>query len=154
MVACTAEVAHRCRLGASLLVYGDTVDRSKSGHNCTLIYMALPPLLEEGEEIAADFKGSPAINAALICAAQKVEHYEIASYVCLHQWAGLLENEEATHILGEILADEKAADETLTGLAASLNQEALGEAAGDRKEARDETTTFAERGVRATASKK
>src|ERR1700722_3802470 len=49
-------------------------------------------LLEEGDGIAANFKGSPAINAALISAAQKVEHYETASYGCLHEWAGLLGN--------------------------------------------------------------
>ena len=42
-------------------------------------------LLKEGDEIAGDFKGSPAINAALISAAQKVEHYEMASYGCLHE---------------------------------------------------------------------
>src|ERR1035441_8066245 len=52
-------------------------------------------LLEEGDEIAADFKGSPAINAALISAAQKVEHYEMASYGCLHEWAGLLGKKKA-----------------------------------------------------------
>jgi ferritin-like metal-binding protein YciE len=53
-------------------------------------------LLKEGDEIAAEFKGSPAINAALIAAAQKVEHYEIASYGCLHTWATLLGNEESS----------------------------------------------------------
>lgn len=85
-------------------------------------------LLEEGDEIAADFKGSPAINAALISAAQKVEHYEMASYGCLHEWAGLLGNEEAAMLLLEILGEEKAANESLTILArASSNQEALGE---------------------------
>ena len=52
-------------------------------------------LLEEGDEIAADFKGSPAINAGIISAAQKVEHYEMASYGCLHEWAALLGNEKA-----------------------------------------------------------
>ena len=85
-------------------------------------------LLEEGDEIAADFKGSPAINAALISAAQKVEHYEIASYGCLHEWAGLLGNQEAAGLLREILEEEKAANEALTTLAlASSNAEALGE---------------------------
>src|SRR5512141_2278996 len=56
-------------------------------------------LLVEGDEIAAAFEGSPAINAALIAAAQKVEHYEMASYGCLHEWAGLLENEKAAGLL-------------------------------------------------------
>jgi ferritin-like metal-binding protein YciE len=50
-------------------------------------------LLEEGDEIASDFKGSPVINAALISAGQKVEHYEIASYGCLHEWAQKLGND-------------------------------------------------------------
>ena len=85
-------------------------------------------LLEEGDEIAADFKGSPAINAALISAAQKVEHYEMASYGCLHEWAGLLGNEKAASLLQEILDEEKAANEKLTELArAGNNEEALGE---------------------------
>src|SRR5678815_1844901 len=47
-------------------------------------------LLEEGDEIASEYKDSPAINAALISAGQKVEHYEIASYGCLREWAELL----------------------------------------------------------------
>src|ERR1043165_1779515 len=85
-------------------------------------------LLKEGDEIAAEFKGSPAINAALISAAQKVEHYEMASYGCLHEWAGLLGNEEAAGLLKENLDQEKGADEALTALARSGdNEEALGE---------------------------
>ena len=89
-------------------------------------------LLEEGAEIAVEFKGSPAINAALISAAQKVEHHEIAAYGALHEWAGLLGNQKAAGLLEEILKQEKAANEGLTKLAiASSNQEALGE--GDSK---------------------
>ena len=65
-------------------------DEKAKGKTCE----ATVGLLEEGDEIAADFKGSPAINAALISAAQKVEHYEMASYGCLHEWAGLLGNKE------------------------------------------------------------
>lgn len=85
-------------------------------------------LLEEGDEIAAEFKGSPAINAALISAAQKVEHYEMASYGCLHEWAGLLGNEKAAGLLQEILDEEKAANEKLTELArGGNNEEALGQ---------------------------
>jgi ferritin-like metal-binding protein YciE len=85
-------------------------------------------LLNEADEIAADFKGSPAINAALVAAAQKVEHYEMASYGCLHEWAELLGNPEAAGILQEILDEERAANESLTELArAKCNEEALGE---------------------------
>ena len=97
-------------------------------------------LLAEGDEIAADFKGSPAINAALISAAQKVEHYEMASYGCLHEWAGLLGNKEAAGLLQEILDEEKAANESLSKLAlAKCNQEALEES--DQKGSQDEATS-------------
>lgn len=89
-------------------------------------------LLEEGDEIAAEFKGSPAINAALISAAQKIEHYEMASYGCLREWAGLLGNTEAADLLETILGEEGAANEKLTELArAGSNQEALGESDKD-----------------------
>ena len=84
-------------------------------------------LLKEGDEIADDNKGEPTINAALISAAQKVEHYEIASYGCLHEWAKLLENQMAADFLEQILDEEKDANEKLIELAhASCNNEALG----------------------------
>lgn len=80
-------------------------------------------LLDEGDEIADVFKGSPAINAAL-----KVEHYEIASYGCFHECAGLLGKQESAGLLESILAEEKGANEALTELArSSSNTEALGE---------------------------
>ncbi len=92
-------------------------------------------LLEEGDEIAEEFAGSPAINAALICAAQKVEHYEIATYGCLHEWAGLLGNQEAADILESILDEEKGANATLTELARSYgNPQAMGEGDADGDE--------------------
>ncbi len=83
-------------------------------------------LLKEGDEIAAEFKGSPTINAALIAAAQKVEHYEMASYGCLHEWAGLLGNRKAADLLQATLDEETGANRSLTVLArASSNEEAL-----------------------------
>lgn len=83
-------------------------------------------LLEEADEIVADFKGSAAINAAIIAAAQKVEHYEMATYGCMREWAGVLGNKKAATLLDEILNEEKAANEGLTRLAvAKSNQEAM-----------------------------
>lgn len=88
-------------------------------------------LLKEGEEIAEEFKGSPAINAALIAAAQKVEHYEMATYGCLHEWAELLGSRKAASILKGILKEEKNANKSLNELAHSRsNAEAMGEPAG------------------------
>jgi ferritin-like metal-binding protein YciE len=109
-------------------------DEKAMGKTCE----ATVGLLKEGDEIAADFKGSPAINAALISAAQKVEHYEMASYGCLHEWAGLLGNQKAAALLEQILGEEKAANEGLTELArAGSNDEALCEC--DEKESKAAT---------------
>lgn len=78
---------------------------------------AILGLIEEADEMASDNEGSPTINAALIFAAQKAEHYEIASYGGLRDWASLLGNEDAANILQEILDEEKAADAKLSELA-------------------------------------
>jgi ferritin-like metal-binding protein YciE len=83
-------------------------------------------LVKEGEHLAADFKGSPAINAALISAAQKIEHHAIASYGCLHAWASLLGNPGAASVLEEVLKEEKAENDAFIELASSCcNKEAL-----------------------------
>jgi ferritin-like metal-binding protein YciE len=85
---------------------------------------AMTGLVKEAEEIGSENKGSPTINAALISAAQKVEHYEIASYGCLVEWARQLGNETAAGLLQETLDEEKAADETLTEVARACCNEA------------------------------
>jgi len=126
-------------------------DEKARGQTCE----ATVGLIEEGDEIAGEFKDSPAINAALISAAQKVEHYEMASYGCLHEWAGLLGNAQAAGLLQQILDEEKAANESLTELArASSNQEALGEddQNGMENEAAGERPASLRRGTRPVES--
>jgi len=84
-------------------------------------------LLEEGDEVIEAYKGSPAINAGLISIAQKVEHYEMASYGCLREWAGLLKNREVASLFEEILEQESDSNESLTKLArAQCNDDAMG----------------------------
>jgi ferritin-like metal-binding protein YciE len=78
---------------------------------------AILGIIKEADEIASENKKSPTINAALIFAGQKAEHYEIASYGGLRDWAKLLGNEDAADILDEILDEEKAADSKLSSLA-------------------------------------
>jgi ferritin-like metal-binding protein YciE len=78
---------------------------------------AIVGLLKEGDELASENKGEVTLDAALISAAQKVEHYEIASYGCLVEWAELLGNTEAADLLEQTLGEEKGADEALTQLA-------------------------------------
>jgi ferritin-like metal-binding protein YciE len=97
-------------------------------------------LLEEGDEIAADNKDEPTINAAVISACQKVEHYEIASYGSLIEWAKLLDNDDAVSLLEEILAEEEAADEKLTELAEACNEEALGTEENEEEETAGKAT--------------
>ena len=108
-------------------------DETAKGKTCE----ATVGLLKEGDQLAADFKGSPAINAALITAAQRVEHYEIATYGSLHEWAGLLGRKDVAAILETILNEEKAANDALVVLArASCNEAALHEPWAKESEAR------------------
>ena len=86
-------------------------------------------LLKEGEELIEKEEPGPALDAALIGAAQKVEHYEIAAYGTLATYAKLLENDDALTLLTETLEEEKQTDETLTGLASEINLMAEQEAA-------------------------
>lgn len=86
---------------------------------------AMQGLLAEGQEMMQENKGSPALDAALIAAAQKVEHYEIATYGTLCAWAERMGQQEAVELLRQNESEEEAADEKLTGIAESLaNEEA------------------------------
>lgn len=78
---------------------------------------AMEGLLEEAEEIIESFEGDEALDAALICAAQKVEHYEIATYGCLVTYAKLMEHTVAEELLGATLGEEKDTDSLLTEIA-------------------------------------
>ena len=101
----------------------ESFGRKSKGKKCA----ATVGILKESDELAADFECTSAINAALISAAQKIEHYEMASYGFLHKWALLLGNKKAANLLKEILAEEEAAYVALTTLARSRsNNEALG----------------------------
>lgn len=73
-------------------------------------------LLKEGAELLKE-DPSPALDAALISAAQRVEHYEIAGYGCAITYAKQLGYDEAADILMETIAEEEAADEKLTDIA-------------------------------------
>jgi ferritin-like metal-binding protein YciE len=82
-------------------------------------------ILEEGAEVMKEFKGSVALDAALIAAAQAVEHYEITRYGALTTWAETLGLEDAVTLLKETLGEEEKTDEDLSALAeTSANQKA------------------------------
>lgn len=105
----------------------DQVFRCFGAHVTGRTCKATLGLVEEGAEIALEFEGSPAINAAMVAFLHKVEHYEIAAYTSLHEWALLLRNPDAAELLEEILMEEKSAGQTWLELARSTsNEEAVG----------------------------
>ena len=86
---------------------------------------AIDGILEEGEEILDEFKGSAALDAELVSAAQAVEHYEITRYGTLKRWAEELGMKDAAKLLDKTLAEEAATDKALTAIAdAVVNQKA------------------------------
>ena len=97
------------------------IDEKAVGKKCP----AIDGIIEEGSEIMDDYKGTPALDAGLIGAAQAVEHYEMARYGTLKRWAEELGLEDAASLLGETLEEEEQTDEDLTALAeSSVNQKA------------------------------
>jgi ferritin-like metal-binding protein YciE len=81
---------------------------------------AIMGITREGDEIMADFKGMPALDAGLLAAAQAVEHYEMSRYGTLKCWAGELGMPDAVSLLDATLKEERATDSALTTLAKSV----------------------------------
>jgi ferritin-like metal-binding protein YciE len=81
-------------------------------------------VLEEGSEVIQEIEKGPIRDAGLIAAAQRVEHYEIAGYGSVRSFAELLGKTDIVELLEETLQEEKAADEKLTKISESVNQEA------------------------------
>jgi ferritin-like metal-binding protein YciE len=97
------------------------IDKKAQGKTCD----AIIGITDEGTEIMKEYKGSPALDAGLIAAAQAVEHYEISRYGTLRTWAEELGLNDAVSLLQETLDEEKATDEVLTKIAESVvNREA------------------------------
>jgi ferritin-like metal-binding protein YciE len=86
--------------------------------------VAMEGLIEEGAELMEEEPKSTLLDAALIAAAQKVEHYEIAAYGTAKSWAQLLGLKEAANLLEESLNEEAETDENLTVIAKRLNMQA------------------------------
>ncbi len=106
-------------------------------------------LIEEGQEMMEEMEQGSTLDAALISAAQKVEHYEIASYGTLATFAEVLGHEDAKDLLGQTLEEEKEADQKLTIIAGQINPEAEDE---DQEEAEEGEGSMAAAGSRAGRS--
>ena len=97
------------------------IDKKPQGKTCA----AIVGITEEGAEIMQEYKGSPALDAGLLAAAQAVEHYEISRYGTLRTWAEELGHTDAASLLQETLDEEEATDQALTKIAnTAVNQEA------------------------------
>ncbi|MBP1807359.1 ferritin-like domain-containing protein [Rubellimicrobium aerolatum] len=94
----------------------ETIGKRPQGKTCA----AIDGLSEEGDEIMDEYKGSPALDAGLLGAAQAIEHYEICRYGTLASWAKQMGNAEAERLLRETLAEEEKTDKLLTELAESV----------------------------------
>lgn len=101
------------------------LDVSPKGKKCK----AMEGLIEEGAEVIEEDAEPEVKDAALIAAAQRVEHYEIAGYGCVRTYAELLGNKAAARLLQQTLDEEGATDKALTQLAESINVQAENPAA-------------------------
>jgi ferritin-like metal-binding protein YciE len=85
---------------------------------------AIEGIIAEGEEIMKSFKGTAALDAGLISAAQAVEHYEITRYGTLRRWAEMLGKRNAAALLERTLKEESETDELLSQIAEQANRSA------------------------------
>ncbi len=95
---------------------------------------AMKGLISEGQQTVQEDFSEPLLDSAIICAAQKVEHYEIAGYGTVCAWARSMGLEDVADLLGQTLAEEKAADEKLTEVAESVMSEAAAAESSDEEE--------------------
>ena len=91
----------------------EMLEKPARGKTCD----AILGIIEEGKEVMEEFEGSDALDAGLTAAAQAVEHYEIARYGTLKNWAMQLGMKDAAALLDQTLQEEKKTDELLSDLA-------------------------------------
>jgi ferritin-like metal-binding protein YciE len=97
----------------------EIIDKSARAKKCE----AMVGLSAEGDHVLEEVDDETVRDVGIIGAAQAVEHYEIARYGTLAAWARLLGHDDAAELLEETLAEERAADETLSGIADRVNSD-------------------------------
>ena len=131
-----------------------SLDEKVKGKHCD----GIAGIIEEGKSIMEEEFDDATMNACLIAAGQRAEHYEMAAYGTLVAWAKIMGHDEAAELLEQNLEEEKAADEKLSSLAEDgINQEAADSAheAGDEDDEEEKDEAPAKRAQpRAAASPK
>jgi ferritin-like metal-binding protein YciE len=127
----------------------ESLDEKPRGKHCE----GIAGIIEEGKSIMEEEFDDATMDACLIAAGQRAEHYEMAAYGTLIAWAQSMGHTEATNLLQEILDEEKAADKKLSSLAeGGINQEAADAAhPQDEEEEEDEAPARGRKGGSATA---
>jgi ferritin-like metal-binding protein YciE len=92
------------------------IDKKPTAKTCD----AIMGIAKEGQEIMTEYKGSPALDAGLLAAAQAVEHYEMSRYGTLKTWAGELGHADAVKLLDATLQEEKKTDAALSQIAETM----------------------------------
>jgi len=109
----------------------ESLDETAGGKHCE----GIAGIIEEGKSIMEEDFDDTTMDACLIAAGQRAEHYEMAAYGTLVAWARAMGHSEAADLLQETLDEEKAADEKLSGLAeGGINQGAAETAHPDEEE--------------------
>jgi ferritin-like metal-binding protein YciE len=99
----------------------ESLDEKVQGKHCD----GIAGIIEEGKSIMEEGFDDIAMDACLIAAGQRAEHYEMAAYGTLVAWAQAMGHDQAAKLLQQTLDEEKAADKKLSGLAeGGINQEA------------------------------
>ena len=109
-----------------------------SGKKCK----GMEGLVAEGQEIMGEDFEDDVMDAALISAAQRVEHYEIAAYGTVRTYAELLGEDTAAQLLEQTLEEEKETDQKLTDMAGEINVKALGEGSEEGSSEDEEEMPF------------
>jgi ferritin-like metal-binding protein YciE len=126
----------------------ESLDQKVRGKHCE----GIAGIIEEGKSILEEDFDEATMDACLIAAGQRAEHYEMAAYGTLIAWANAMGHNEAARLLQETLEEEKAADEKLSALAeGGINQVAADTAHPDEEE--EETAGVGARASRAPASR-
>ena len=126
----------------------ESLDEKPRGKHCE----GIAGIIEEGKSIMEEEFDDATMDACLIAAGQRAEHYEMAAYGTLIAWAQSMGHTEATHLLQGILDEEKAADKKLSSLAeGGINQEAADAAHPEEEEEEEDTSARGRKGGSASA---
>lgn len=108
----------------------EILQKRASGKTCE----GMKALVEEGQQKIDEMDQGPLLDAAIIGALQRVEHYEIAAYGTVATFAEAMGQQEIKELLGETLEEEKQADEKLTEVSEGVNGEAIGQGEEEEEE--------------------